>query len=215
MKGLKQGKLSSSPYRTFLVVIHSWQKPVLALTACVTTYVWCRLLPPSLQCLLPCTSVSHCAQLLPVSVLNIVLALQDMTFSFWGFVIYISVIHERENTLIGVSPKKSVWDQMSENDVPLHECEWRREINAAVFHTCSLPFLCIYSHFIQWAHNPHGFSVRPGKGGSEGGYRWISLPSLSSLMPCVRKSHYLWCCLGWWGLICKSVLFFFFALRID
>lgn len=33
---------------------------------------------------------------------------------------------------------------------------------------CSLSFsLClsvIYSHFIQWAHNPRSFSVRPGKG---------------------------------------------------
>lgn len=39
MKRLRQVKLSSSPCRTFLVVIHSWQKPIHALTACVPTDV--------------------------------------------------------------------------------------------------------------------------------------------------------------------------------
>lgn len=54
----------------------------------------------------------------------------------------------------------------------------------------ALFLLCIYSHFIQRAHNPRGFSIRPGKGerGREGSHRWIWLPSLSSLMPRARKS---------------------------
>lgn len=88
MKQLRRVKLSSSPHCTFLVVIHSWQKPIHAPTACVPADVWCRLLPPSwsLCCLQPPPT-----QLPPDSVHTITLARAGYDVSVSGrFVIYIS-----------------------------------------------------------------------------------------------------------------------------
>lgn len=48
------------------------------------------------------------------------------------------------------------------------EYEWRSEINANAFSSSldfSLTRSVIYSHFVQRAHNPCSFSVRPGKCG--------------------------------------------------
>lgn len=83
-------------------------KPIHALTAYVPTDVWCRLPPRSRQCtlgsLLPCTPPPP-----PDSVLKITLVKAGCDVGFGGLFMYAaSLIYDRENTLMGVSSKKSV-----------------------------------------------------------------------------------------------------------
>lgn len=85
MKRLRRGKLSSSPHPTFLVVIHSWQKPIHAPTAFVPADVWRRLPPPP---------TSARPQLPPNSVHTITSRRAGYEVWVWVFVIYIR-IHSR------------------------------------------------------------------------------------------------------------------------
>lgn len=83
-------------------------KPIHALTAYVPTDVWCRLPPRSQQCapgsLLPCTTPPP-----PDSVLNITFAKAGCDVRFGGLFMYAAaLIYDQENTLMGVSAKKSV-----------------------------------------------------------------------------------------------------------
>lgn len=184
MKRLRRVKLSSSPHCTFLVVIHSWQKPIHAPTACVPADVRCRLLPPSR---------GPPSQLLPDSVHTITSARAGYDGLVWGEVSYISGLWYMDGKI-----SWQVWAARNLLKIrypgamsPHRMWIWKdSEINDLVSLPCALS-PCIYSHFIQRLHNPQGFSIRTGRGRSEGSLRWIWLPFMSSLMPHARKSHCL------------------------
>lgn len=100
----------------------------------------------------------------PRSVPNIALAQTGCDVGLGrGLFIYVTaLIHDKENTLMGgerqeICLRSHVWER------------WPRRVNTnegeklMLLPPLPLSLCVIYSHFIQWAHNPYGVSARPGK----------------------------------------------------
>lgn len=109
MKRLRQVKLSSSPHRTFLVVIHSWQKlfmlwqPVSLLMYGVVSCYHPRNVHRS--------PYSHVTPHLPTQApawfcAGYRFSLGRIWRWVWGFISIMTLIHDRENTLMGGEPQE-------------------------------------------------------------------------------------------------------------
>lgn len=124
---------------------------------------------------------------------------QDMTSGFGGvlFVCTSTLIHDRQNALMGGEPREiclrpDIWGATPlPPPPPPREYEWSREINALFLSVC-----VIYSHFIQWAHSPRGFSVRPGKRRVRAAPDEYDCPLCLPPMPYAKKSA--WSVMPFW-----------------
>lgn len=158
MKGLRQVKLSSSPHRTFLVVIHSWQNPFT---------LW-QPMSPLMYGVVSCHDPGNvhqgsCCLAPPLpppdSVLNIALAQAGCDVGFGALFIYATaLIHDKENALMGVSTRNLFKITRLRAMASLCEYEWRKEINViaspyslflSLSLSCSLPLLFILISFSE------------------------------------------------------------------
>lgn len=151
MRRLRRVKLSSSPHCTFPVVIHSWQKPIHAPTACVPADVWCH------------PGVSAAPNLPPPAPARLCPHHHFSVGRLWrlGFGEVCHIYHDFDTWTVkyadkGEPPGICLRSDTQERCSPLRESEWRREMNALVWLPCALP-LPIYSHFVQRVHIPRGF----------------------------------------------------------
>ncbi len=173
MKRLRQVKLSSSPHRTFLVVIHSWQNPFTLwqpmsplMYGVVSRHDprnvhWgpCCLPPPAI----PQAPIRFCPEY------------RFSSGRMWRWVRGFIHIYDVFDTW-----QRKYADGGERQEICLRSQVWERcpcRVNMneggklmpspllppSLSLSLSLSLRVIYSHFIQWAHNPRGFSVRPGK----------------------------------------------------